>query len=100
MRSFAKAYLHAGQPAQRLLSLCPRSPTPPSDRVGEGARCLYTLSLAGRRPCPILRFGTYVRSRAGLVQASTPYLPKDWEQGVDLLQTWVRATVTRRHVST
>ena len=41
---------------------------------------------------PILRFGTDVRSRAGLVQTSTPYLPKDWEQGVDVLQTWVGAT--------
>jgi len=41
---------------------------------------------------PILRFGTDVRSRAGLAQTSTPYPPKDWEQGVDVLHTWVRAT--------
>jgi len=41
---------------------------------------------------PILRFGTDVPESAGLVQTSTPYLPKDWEQGVDGLQTGVGAT--------
>ena len=48
----------------------------------------------------ILRFGTDVPESAGLVQTSTPYLPKDWEQGVDGLQNMGRRHVTRRHVMT